>query len=67
MKNAQLLYLSPILGTDCSASPLYTSCRHKIFKRPHTSSEEEESAPGGLYSVFVARGPVVVGLTPLAL
>ena len=32
-----------------------------------SSSEEEESAPGGLYSVLVARGPVVVGLTPLAL
>ena len=37
------------------------------FKDLISSSEEEECAPGGLYTGLVARRSVVVGLTLLAL
>ena len=66
-KNARSLHSSPILGTDCSICLSILVAGIRYSKDLITSSEEEECAPGGLYTVLVARGPVVVGLTPLAI
>ena len=66
-KNARCLYSTPILGTDCSICLPTLGSGIGYSKHLILSSEEKECAPGGLYTVLVAKCPVVVGLTPLAI